>query len=248
MMKVAVCDGDKQIRDQLEACLISHIEEIKQCDGYENIQSLMKSLEFQEESYQLVILDLGWDGEPLGFAAGRRIHQLSPETRILWMSESPEEYIQRVFLEPVNLLGLIAKPVDPGILEQYIQKLLQEEPAPATRHLLIRNRGVAMTVRFSEILYLESSGHIVAVQTKSDHYLCYGRLEKFLEQLPEYFVQCHKSYIVNMKEISRLEKGGILMEQGVVVPVSKSRYSTTKKKYFQFMDQMSRSREEVAEW
>ena len=246
-MKVAVCDGDQQIRDQLEACLLNHMEGIKQCDGYEDIQSLMKSLDFKEENYRLVILALVWDGEPLGLEAGRRICQLSPQTRILWMCESPGAYIQQVFLEPVNLLGLMAKPVDPEILELYIQKLLQEEMTPAARHLLIRNRGVAVSVRFSEILYLESSGHLVAVQTKDDHYLCYGRLEKFLEQLPEYFVQCHKSYIVNMKEISRLEKGGILMEQGVVVPVSKSRYSTTKKKYFRFMDRTRPNREEMAE-
>lgn len=69
----------------------------------------------------------------------------------------------------------------------------------------------------------------------------------FLEQLPEYFIQCHKSYIVNMNEISRLERNGICLEQDIVVPVSKSRYGETKKQYFRFMGQPVPPQEELPE-
>jgi len=239
MMKVAICDRDKKILELLEKTVLANRGGVKRCDRYEDLQSLLKAVSFRAGGYQLVILDIEWDGENQGIEAGRRICEMNPETRILWMARQPERYIQQLFLEPVNLLGLLVKPVDPGFLEQYIHKALQDNPAPVVRHLLIRNRGVVTRVGFDEIIYLESSGHVVAVQTRENHYLCYGRLEKFLEQLPEYFIQCHKSYIVNMKEISRLEKGGILMDQGMVVPVSKSRYSGTKKRYVQFMEQVS---------
>ena len=236
MIRIAVCDWDAGTRTQLESWLwgLSGQTGQWQCDGYETAEALIKAIGSGRAEYQLVLVAVEWDGENRGFEMARQVTRLSPGTRILWLAVHPEGYAQQVFLEPVNLLGVLKKPVNRTILEQYIRKLVCVVP-PVGGYLLIRRRGVVIRVDFQEILYLESSGHVVAVQTREKRYVSYGRLEDYLEQLPEYFVQCHKSYLVNMGRIRYLGKDGIRMDPNVTVPVSKSRYRSTKEQYGRFL-------------
>ena len=54
-------------------------------------------------------------------------------------------------------------------------------------------------------------------------------------RLPETFLQCHKSYIVNMNEIRRIERNRIIMTNETEIPISKSRYGDTRSRYFRYM-------------
>lgn len=233
MMRVAVCDADGHILEQIRE-RVNHFWGITQCDGYLDPHDLIRLLEC-DQRYELVIMSIEWDGTDRGIEAGQQIGWLSPETKVIYMTERPMDYVQQIFLQVINLNGILIKPIDEKILINYLEKNLEQEQANLKDSLVIKKKGRMKPIHFDDILYMESSGHVVRIKVKQDSHYCYGRLEDFLGQLPENFIQCHKSYIVNMNGIMEIKGNQILMEDELMIPISKSRARITKMGYQSYM-------------
>lgn len=238
MMKVAVCDEDAYTVGQIKK-ILDYEEGVDGCDGYTGLPLLWNTMKAGER-YQLIIMAIEWAGRAEGIEAAIRIQSMDADVRIIYMTAYPLRYIQQIFLQTTGLSGFLIKPVEEELLLRYIEGFMGGKKREVGDGLLVKNKRGIISVRFREILYLESERHLITIWTKTDRHSCYGRLEKLLEQLPESFVQCHKSYIVNMKEINQIERTGIRMEGGTIVPVSKSRYSTTRSRYLRYMEELAR--------
>ena len=62
------------------------------------------------------------------------------------------------------------------------------------------------------------------------------KLVNILADLPAEFIQTHSSFIVNMNHVRGLGKNGCTMDNGVVVPVSRSRYARTLEAFERYID------------
>lgn len=240
MMNVAVCEEDRlTLREMVEK--LSRMEGIDLCEGYDSPLELIQVV--QSGRYEMVLMSMDWEpdceNENRGLKAARQIYEMSPEIKIIYMTVNPQQYIQQIFLEPVNLSGFLVKPVMEEVLKKYIDNFAGEQKEEYfSDSFIIRNKGVMQLIHFDEVLYMESSGHMVEVRTRTKSIHCYGSLGKFKELLPDYFVQCHKSYLVNMREIRCLERNCISTIQGERIPVSKSRYGDTRERYFRYIKGM----------
>ena len=58
------------------------------------------------------------------------------------------------------------------------------------------------------------------------------------KKLHKDFLRIHKSFLVNMQYIRRIEMKEVTMQDGTVLPVSKTRYSASRDKYFRYMRAM----------
>lgn len=94
------------------------------------------------------------------------------------------------------------------------------------------------SIPYDDIFYLESMGHLVVIHTKKGDYRSYDRLEKVKERLPGNFVHCHKSYVVNMDCIQRIDKNRIFLINSKELPISKSRYGETRERYALYTEQL----------
>ena len=66
----------------------------------------------------------------------------------------------------------------------------------------------------------------------------YGKLDEIQEKLPEQFIRCHQSYIVNIEKIQFLSGKEIILDDDTVIPVSRNKYKDTKDKIlYYFSDQ-----------
>lgn len=81
----------------------------------------------------------------------------------------------------------------------------------------------------NEIYFMESRGHNVYIYTKSGEIRLYHKLVDIVPRLPEYFYQCHKSYIVNLQKVTRFERTQICLTDGRIVPISRIHQSEIKK-------------------
>lgn len=73
-----------------------------------------------------------------------------------------------------------------------------------------------------KILYLESDKRQLHLYTTDESFCFYGSLDHVKEQLGEGFLRCHKSYLVNMKQIQKYSREQISLKGGAVVPVGRS--------------------------
>lgn len=87
------------------------------------------------------------------------------------------------------------------------------------------------------VLYLESRNHTVVIHTDDRDYTVYKKLSELTKRLPAVFVRCHKSYLVNMNRIRRLNGDEIWLSEMLMVPVSKRYLVQTREEFFRHIGQ-----------
>lgn len=219
MKRIAVCDANPSIvKEVMDA--VNRILGAGCCDGYSELKNLLMAIE-SGERYLAVIMDIEWNGSADGIEAAQTIQRMDKHAGIIYMTDYVERYVQQIFLKPANISGFLMKPVEEKMLEEYLRKVKADEQEEEKKRLFVKYKGAMLSFPFDEIYYLESAGHVITIHTKNGKQNCYDRLEKLFERLPEYFIQCHKSYVVNMKEIQRIEKGKVLMADCTEIPISR---------------------------
>ena len=71
--------------------------------------------------------------------------------------------------------------------------------------------------------------------TDQENIESYGKLSSLLFQLDKRFLQCHKSYLVNMERVKTFLGDRFLMDNGAVVPISQSRRKAVKQEFLSYM-------------
>jgi two-component system, LytTR family, response regulator len=116
-----------------------------------------------------------------------------------------------------------AKPSEPGDLSNFEQPVQRER-------VVIKQGSVIKIIPVSDIEYLESADDFVKIHTRDGAYLKNKTMGYFEQTLdPAHFVRTHRSYIVQISQITRLdpyEKDSFVavLRSGVKIPVSRSGY------------------------
>jgi DNA-binding LytR/AlgR family response regulator len=163
------------------------------------------------------------------------LYNLSPKTKIIFITGYLQRYSQQVFLKNTNLRGFIAKPIDTDILLKNMEKIKNEILLEDNRKLILKFNGIITRINPDDILYIESRAHTATVHTTDSKHLCYEKLNDLAKRLPQQFVLTHKSFLVNMDKIHRIERGQVQLEKDIDIPISKSRYNDVRDNYFRYI-------------
>lgn len=112
----------------------------------------------------------------------------------------------------IHCYDYLIKPYDPRALLSTISLLSRFEitirSATEPRYVTFRQRDQVYRLDANDILYIEVVGNNSTIYTYSKIY-CLRKmsLKRLKLMLPDYFVQCHKSFIVNSKYIEAMQKG-----------------------------------------
>lgn len=235
-MRIAVCDKDSaQVERIIE--MIQRMKLASQCDAYFNPHKIVEVVE-NGLDYDIILINIHWDTAFNGMKAAEQISRLNARIKIIYMAEDTEKYVQEIFLSPANLSGFLVKPVNEVMLEKNLQKVMKTWEKPQNRRLEIKYKNEVVSLLYEDIIYLESMGHLVVIHVESGDYYSYDRLEKMKENLPDQFVHCHKSYVVNMDYIRRIEKRKIILMNEKEIPISKARYGETRNRFLEYSEEL----------
>ncbi|HIQ74226.1 MAG TPA: response regulator transcription factor [Candidatus Cottocaccamicrobium excrementipullorum] len=235
-MRVAVCDKDPQVLEQV-AGWVRDMEFVSRCDTFSLLSKIVRAVELGGD-YDIILMAISWGEEHDGIDAARRIGQLDARAKIIYMSQYTEKYVQEIFLSPVNLSGFLVKPVDRVILERNLQKAMLTSQKPRDRRLEIKYKNAVISVLYEDIIYLESMGHTIVIHTEGRDYQSYDRLERVLAALPEHFLHCHKSYVVNMNYIRTMDKKKLILVNGKEIPISRARVNESRQRYKLYTEEL----------
>jgi DNA-binding LytR/AlgR family response regulator len=104
-----------------------------------------------------------------------------------------------------------------------VYHLLQKESAiNSNEYIFVKSNKQLKKIFLKDILFVESMENYVTVITLSSKEIVYATLKFFSEQLPaNYFLQVHRSYIVNTKHIQSIE-GNTLHIANYEIPVARN--------------------------
>jgi DNA-binding LytR/AlgR family response regulator len=92
-------------------------------------------------------------------------------------------------------------------------------PIPEKEYFFVKSGKTLSKIRLEDILYFEGEKEYVRLVTKDGQLLIYRRLKEIEEQLPLPFVRVHNSYIVNTKQLEKIQDNHIYIA-GKQIPVS----------------------------
>jgi len=174
---------------------------------------------------------------------GVQVARMAGMTRIVFVT-AHDEYALTAF--DAAAVDYLLKPVSDARLTQCVTRLQQQHasefdinalstlltrPAAQSRldWLTVRLADTTRLVAVNEVLYFRSSDKYTEAVTASERHLVRTPLKELLEQLnPQQFAQIHRSIVVNMAAIERIERDVLgrsqiyLRQHADVLPLSRS--------------------------
>ena len=88
----------------------------------------------------------------------------------------------------------------------------------------VKSGAETRLLRTGDIYFFEAQGRKIALRTKAQELSFYSNFEQLLEQLPDWFLRCHRSYIVNTRKVRSVSfaENIIAMDDGSSVPFSRT--------------------------
>ena len=175
-------------------------------------------IQFRRQKPEVVFLDIGIKGQN-GVECARILTDLDPKVKIIfatahteYMSDAFELYAFDYLVKPFSIdrvnrtLNRIAEMGNPKKNEAD-EKIVKSEYR--RDKLLVKGKESMSFVDIPEIILIQRENQATAIYTEQDCYVTSASLSELEKKLdPEQFLRSHKSYIINLSRISRIEPYG----------------------------------------
>lgn len=226
MIRIAVCeDNIKDLAHLLH--ILSQTDVLYNITEYENAESMLHDMETNDKQFDLFLLDIYLPGMT-GVEAARRIRAQNKNTILVFLTTSEDFYREAFDLYAFHYL---IKPVQEASLSEVLQKAADIINSPEET-LRISFNGQDTILRQLDISYVSSSNHILLFHMQDGtKYTSYGKLDEIQPLLTEHcFVRCHKSFIVNIRHVTKLTKEGFYIED-TLIPISRTYAASARESY-----------------
>lgn len=171
----------------------------------------------------LVLLDIQLEGVKDGIDLAQQLDDRKIPYLYLTSQTDPKT-IKRV--KETHPLGYIVKPFTEAGLQSNIELAWHNFSLTDEDFVLLKTEGRTHKVNQSSIQYLKAFDNYCYVVTTSRQYLVPHTLKHTSERLNlDYFVKSHRSYWINLKRVSSIEKNKIYVD-GYSIPLSNSQKET----------------------
>lgn len=204
--------------------LMSHINQCEDLECVGNVFSGKEALAFlQRNEVDILLLDINMpliSGlEFLDMLAVKPITIITTAYSDFAL-ESYEKDAVDYLLKPISF-GKFLKAVEKAKIFCKNRKDATEEVKDNV--LRIKEDGMEVLIDVEDILFIESAGNYIKifVEHRSKSYFVYGSLISIKTELPDHFIQVHRSFIVNRKQIVKKELGKITLQANIEIPVGR---------------------------
>ena len=132
----------------------------------------------------------------------------------------------------LDVLDYLLKPVTYEKFCRAIAKVLDytQRSEQDARNLWVKSGNTLEKIKIEDILFVRSLQNYIQIVTFGEKYTILMPLKSILQELPDAdFMQCHKSYIVRLDSVSRME-GHVLYVGNEKIPISRKLRSEVSEK------------------
>ena len=198
----------------------------------QSVQEINKVLS-QRPLIDLSCYDITLDGALEKLIEFRKCYE---ETGLLLITDpgiSPVLYLRPGIRADSMLMRPLKKAVVYETLQEFISSYLEKQNNEHNeKSYVIEGKDGRIILPYKDIYYLEAREKKIFLRTLNSEYGFYSTIEQLEEELPDTFIRCHRSYIINTTKIEKimLSQNQISLVQGFAVPLSRS-YKPILKQY-----------------
>lgn len=231
MLKIAICDDEKEIRDEINKLLMGLIQ------GYE-VSEFISGDEMLDttDKFDIYILDIEMPGLG-GMEVAEKLLKTYGNPYIIILTNHLE---QMKFGYKVGAFRFLGKPIDIDEFNEAINSA--EKKISDIKTICIRQKRQEICIKHSDIVYIESLGDNTSIFTVNGTYICNKSMKRLLEELGDtVFFQSHRSNTVSLERILKIGDVNVsLLGADKTIPVSRRNQPLLKKAYHLYMKENGR--------
>lgn len=216
MLNIAVIEDQpvysRELTEEIMACSCHEQPEIT-C--FESGEAFFAS-GWRNASYAAVFIDIelnGMDGLD-GLEAARCLRQKGYRAMIVFTTNH-EQFVYEGY--EVEAFRYLRKPVKRQEIQACIERMEKDMDSSA---LIFSFNRKKYCIPYRDILYISSCGHYLTVHTREREYEWKYLLKELQPKLPGQFVRCHRSFVVNMDYMRKLDGKRIFLNNGEEIDVA----------------------------
>lgn len=231
-MKVAVCDDDRAIIEQIEEYIEIIHDKSMEYEVFFCAEELQRYISEQDANFDVFILDIEMK-EMSGIDFAKRLRKKNVNALIIFMTSHPR-YVFDVF-ETITF-DFIEKPLTFEKMKKVLEKT-KKYLGVEKKSFVFSYRKNNYNIAFSNISYLEKEGRKVWVYTTDEkRYQCNMTLLEIWSQLDtETFGLLNKSLIVNISKIVGIIGENVVLQDGRMLYISRDYRKELKKKHLHYL-------------
>ncbi|RPF47353.1 LytTR family two component transcriptional regulator [Hydrogenoanaerobacterium saccharovorans] len=240
MLKIAICDDQPQeleaICTNLKVYLTVNPLEAE-IQKFTHPDELLSAIE--NENFHIYLLDIVM---PMvnGLELGCQIRRLDREAQIIYATTEPQFALQAYAASPINYL---IKPIDKQQLFDTLTLAISKMDLTEDQTFTVKTSDSLRVINLSDIACFEYRSHSVLFTLKNgEEFLSRTIRENFSEYRSpilkdRHFLQCHTSFVVNMRRVELFSKDSFTLCGGKIVPIAAKQYATVRDTYMNYLMQ-----------
>lgn len=202
MLNFVICDDNPSVLDKLakmlEAIFIKHDIDadivLKDTIG----SNVIKYTE--NNKVDVLILDINLKSNINGCDIANIVRKRNKDVYIIFTT-AHLEYVLIAY--KYKTFDYLPKPISDERLEETILRLIDDMKSSPSKFIRLNNNKTI--IKQDEINYIKKDGMKLVFCTNSRNYETYSSFNQIKNCLPDNFVRCHKSFIVNIDKISDID-------------------------------------------
>lgn len=238
MLRIAICDDQPReldiITEYIKEYMDIHPQEAE-IQKFSHPDKLLTATE--SERFHLYILDIVM---PMvsGLELGKEIRRLDREAQIIYATTEPQFALQAYAASPINYL---IKPIARQQLFDTLTLAISKADLAEDQTFAVKTAENLRVMKLSDIICCEYRSHAVIFTLTNGEEVS---SRTFRENFSEYcasilkdrrFLQCHTSFLINLRRVERFAKDSFTLYGGKIVPIAAKQYPAVRDAYMDYL-------------
>ena len=236
MIRIAVCDDEKKILDEVEGYIKNYAGKENIADieifRFDSVRSLLSALE-DGKTFDIFVLDV-YIGDEMGTALAGDIRKFRIESPIIFATTSLEHAPQSY---ETGTLRYLIKPINPGKFYEAMGVALVWARKMSEHFLKFKTENGVASVNAGHIMYSESHDHYQYIR-KDDGEEIKVRMTvtELFTMLSKYggFVRIGSAYIINLRHVKNVTPTNVCLYSNINIQIPRGKFTEIKNAFWNF--------------
>lgn len=228
MIKIAVCDDEVSVLDQTIKILNNYKNVELEIDSYTSGEELLSS----ENRYDIILLDIDMNGMN-GIETAKCIRAKDTQVKLIYITNYSD---YSIFAFGVHAFAYLLKPVSQAELFAQLDEACLYGLPKKEHELQFATKEGIIRINTSQILYFEYLERQVIMHTTERLWHLQRRIADIASEMEQYgFTMPHKSFVVNLFAVKKIEGYDIILVDDSIIPLSQKKATMFRKILNQYL-------------
>ena len=236
MIRIAICDDEKKILDEVSGYIKNYAEKKNDLDlevfRFDSAQTLISAIE-DGNSFDIFVLDV-YIGDEMGTALAGDIRKFGIESPIIFATTSVEHAPQSY---ETGTLRYLIKPINPGKFYEAMDVAIAQAEKVGQRLIKFKTENGLESVNASHIMCSEAHDHYQYVTMYNGTQIKVRMtVTALFTMLSRYggFVRIGSSYIVNLRHVKNVTPTTVYLYNNINIQIPRGKFTEIKNTFWNF--------------